>query len=738
MAEPNKTNREEGGQPEGGTTLEDRGRTEVRSERASCEDSSSITWDLTFLLPSSHPGSLGRLGNYEVLGRVGKGGMGLVLKAFDQTLHRTVALKVMHANLAASDENRRRFLREARAAAGINHPNVVTIHFVGEQRGMPYLVMEYVEGITLSERIKRGPPFDEASMVQIGTQIALGLGAAHERGVIHRDIKPSNVMLLNGREPVKITDFGLALTTLDGEPITSGCRVLGTPSYMSPEQVNGREVDPRSDLFSLGCVLYAMAVGRSPFQGTHTIEVAKKIEEQIPPPLHRSVAGISESFSGVVDRLLEKRPDRRFQSAQDLIQALCGQRVAPAVCTPREKPRRLSRRRVRWALIAAACLLAVAGPLLAWALGWRPFASATKVQTLFDDSRDTPVSQASLTVSKTGQADHQTIGEALARAGPGSTIRILDDAVYDEVIRIDDAERLRGLTLEADKHPTLAGRVGKQTVLAVRNTLGLTIRGVQVKPGADQHGIMIMGNVAGLTIDRVTCTHPEESKWANVYICEGAKGSRESPIRLQNCQFEFGEMGVNLDSLRGGAKVCFVQLENNRFLGNGMHIVLNEDVEDVGIRGNIFVGGTGVGMNLNGPSAHLIIGCNTFFHTPGWLRLLGASGSAREVLVYNNLILGAERIDLPGGTVAQLAETWSFKNNWWEPGPQTSLEVAKLVADVKANVALLSRDPEQVNFLRPPPDSPLGSAGAGGDLARHIGALAPLGGAAAGTGPAAR
>jgi tRNA A-37 threonylcarbamoyl transferase component Bud32 len=199
---------------------------------------------------------------YEIYDVRGRGGMGIVLDAFDTVLHRRVAIKVLSPQLATSQTAHRRFLREARAAAGINHVNVVTVHAVDEQAGMPYLVMEYVAGRTLRERIRLGP-LDLVTMPRIGAQIAAGLAAAHEHGVIHRDIKPANVLLADGVERVKISDFSLALVLLDNTQASSAERPVGTPAYMSPEKVGGQRVDACSDLFNLGCVLYAMSTGKS-------------------------------------------------------------------------------------------------------------------------------------------------------------------------------------------------------------------------------------------------------------------------------------------------------------------------------------------------------------------------------------------------------------------------------------------------------------------------------------------
>ena len=194
------------------------------------------TVDLNFLLPSENNDALGRIGEYDVLCVEGCGGMGIVLKAFDQALSRIVAVKVPAPELASSRRFRARFLREARAVAAISHPNVVTIHAVGEHNGLPYLVMEYISGRTLRHRMAQPPPFQLADILRIAAQVAEGLEAAHRRGVIHRDVKPSNIMLENGVERVKITDFGLARAALDQSGLTS----VGRPFLVQLQHDVGR------------------------------------------------------------------------------------------------------------------------------------------------------------------------------------------------------------------------------------------------------------------------------------------------------------------------------------------------------------------------------------------------------------------------------------------------------------------------------------------------------------------
>jgi hypothetical protein len=212
---------------------------------AACDD------PLEFLERCDKPDRLGLLANYEVLEILGRGGMGIVLRCVDVTLNRVVAIKVLAPQLAANAMARQRFLREGQAAAAVSHPHVVTIHAVDEFRGLPYLVMEYISGPTLQQKIDAGGALQLAQILRIGTQIASGLAAAHGLGLVHRDIKPANILLENGIERVKISDFGLA-RSIDDVRITQAGAVYGTPQYMSPEQAQGERVDQRSDLFSLG------------------------------------------------------------------------------------------------------------------------------------------------------------------------------------------------------------------------------------------------------------------------------------------------------------------------------------------------------------------------------------------------------------------------------------------------------------------------------------------------------
>lgn len=276
---------------------------------------------LELLSPCDQPGRLGQLGAYEVIEVIGRGGMGVVFRARDPKLNRDVAIKA----LAATSPNAvRRFLREAQAAAAVKHDHVVAIHSIHDDGPLPYLVLELIEGISLQERIDRGP-FAPDEIARIGSQIALGLEAAHRRGLVHRDIKPANILLEAGTGRVKITDFGLARTVEDGN-ITREGQIAGTPQFMSPEQARGQQADHRSDLFSLGSVLYSMCAGRSAFPAETALATLRGICDDAPPPIRSLNKNIPAWLDDVICRLLEKSPEKRPQSAQEVADLLTCQR----------------------------------------------------------------------------------------------------------------------------------------------------------------------------------------------------------------------------------------------------------------------------------------------------------------------------------------------------------------------------------------------------------------------------
>jgi eukaryotic-like serine/threonine-protein kinase len=321
-----------------------------------------------------------RIAHFQILGVLGRGGMGVVFRAHDEGLRRTVALKVL-PEASKNEEKRQRFLREARSAASIAHPNVAVVHQVGEAEGRVYIAMELVEGESLRQRLDRGL-LDVPTALEWARQIASGLAAAHGQGIVHRDLKPENVMITPAGA-LKLLDFGLAkklqLTTgparaagaAPAEPqVTSDeGRLMGTPAYMSPEQAFGEPVDMRSDVFSFGVVLYEMLAGARPFTGASNLGVLRSIERDVPRPLSQSRPGIPDGLDRLVARCLEKAPAARPASGAELSDALdrmvSADTVAPSSLAPaRTRSAPPPDRWRRWALASALAVAAIG-------VGWR-------------------------------------------------------------------------------------------------------------------------------------------------------------------------------------------------------------------------------------------------------------------------------------------------------------------------------------------------------------------------------
>jgi WD40 repeat protein/serine/threonine protein kinase len=331
---------------------------------------------LDFLAPPARAGSLGRLGHYEVLEVVGKGGMGVVLRAFDEKLQRVVAIKALLPALASTGSARQRFVREAQAAAAVTHDHVIDIHAVEDAGAVPYLVMQFIDGVTLQDKLDRSGPLSLKEVLRIGLQVASGLAAAHAQGLVHRDVKPANILLENGIERVKITDFGLA-RTMDDASLTQSGLIAGTPAYMSPEQAEGAKIDHRSDLFSLGSLLYTLCAGHAPFRAETTMAVLRRVCEDTPRPLREVNPDIPDWLAAIIAKLHAKSPEERYQSAAEVAE-LFGRHLAhlqqpgmgePTAQSERAVPKPQARRpRAQW--VAAVLLLAVAVLGVSAALYW--------------------------------------------------------------------------------------------------------------------------------------------------------------------------------------------------------------------------------------------------------------------------------------------------------------------------------------------------------------------------------
>ena len=272
--------------------------------------------------PPEKPGEVGTIGRYRVLKKLGQGGMGAVYLGFDVKLGRRVALKVMLPQHAADPESRERFLREARAVAMVRSDHVVTIFDVGEERGVAFIAMEYLLGSPLDLYLRANGELPLAQVLRIARETAVGLAAAHDLGLIHRDIKPGNIWLEAPKGRVKILDFGLARAQHEETQLTTSGLVVGTPAFMSPEQARGLKLDGRSDLFSLGVMLYRLITGKLPFDGSTTMAVLTSLAVDDPTPVRQVKPEVPPEFEAVISKLLAKKADDRYASAWDVLAAL--------------------------------------------------------------------------------------------------------------------------------------------------------------------------------------------------------------------------------------------------------------------------------------------------------------------------------------------------------------------------------------------------------------------------------
>lgn len=402
---------------------------------------------LLFLKPTDRAGYLGRLGNYEIRRVLGQGGAGMVLEALDPLLKRTVAIKTLAPWRVLDDETRQRFLREAQSAAALVHENVVAIYGVEQADALPYLVLEYVAGQTLHDRVQREGRLPFGEVIDLGVQIARGLAAAHGRSLIHRDIKPGNILLDGETGRAKIADFGLAKSIGDADLTMTGT-LLGTPEFMSPEQAERQEPDERSDIFSLGAVLYFMATGVSPFRGSSLFETLDNVRRCQPRPIQTLEAGLPNWFCDLVHRLLAKNPQQRLGWAKAVAEVLLQHgaqttliestlqqptlRIPPTTADSRPSPRGQAGRWIAAAVFAGITLVAAA---IFGLRNWQtPNRGDREISAPSPKAETPPSPPAPLLTSGiqiVGRSEvHSALSEAIAAAADNDVIEIYGNGPY--------------------------------------------------------------------------------------------------------------------------------------------------------------------------------------------------------------------------------------------------------------------------------------------------------------------
>lgn len=747
---------------------------------------------LASLAPSQEAGSLGRLDHYEVLEIVGRGGMGVVFRAKDTKLQRVVAIKVLAPQLAANGTSRKRFVREAQAAAAVRDEHVVGIHAVSDDGLVPYLVMEFIAGVTLAECVRRSGPMEVKEILRIGMQAASGLAAAHAIGLIHRDVTPGNILLENGVQRVKLSDFGLARAK-DDATLTQQGMIAGTPLYMSPEQARGERLDGRSDLFSLGSVLYTLCTGRPAFQATGTVAVLKRVCEDEPRSVRDLNPDIPEWLAALVSKLLAKDAAARFQSASELAQTLgehlaliqqsgLAPRVLPSVSAPApSKPTFPIRKGVRVAVLMCAVAATVVAAVLI-VQRWQtpeqhvegPAAGTKKDPSAPPDKppvkKGTPAvhDPRLLTVSQKpeGGGSFRSISEALVKVEPGMTIRVLDDAVYEEHLLINRPDQHRGVILEAAGKATLRLPAKEGDCIVIRSVPQFTLRGFQIQsvPGTRHALVYVDGPCSGMVLDRLDMGANFEGDCINLYNVPLAREA--PPIVIQGCTMRNGNYGVVVEGqFRKDfniAQPCSrLVIRNNMILNCRQGVCLRGAVQGAHVVSNVFADSDYSAIDLMDllPGARdVLIANNTLWRNEVALRIVDDHAKGKDYLkcknmrCQNNLVIGPRlKVDMTlinsarggkllkftGGDLQGLAQSpeWKFSHNWREvaalkPGaPYAEFWIAPDAKDrLEPSIKVLSHVLGNPNFLRPPKDSPLATAGVNdAALPPYIGAVPPEG-----------
>ena len=431
------------------------------------------------LEPPTHPHLVGMLDDYEIEEKVATGGMGIVFKARDPALDRTVAIKVLNTALGDAAEGRERFVREAKAAAALDHENILPIYQVNHSAKAPFLVMPFIEGQTLEDVMcERGAPLPPEEIRNIVRQVASGLAIAHDRGLIHRDIKPANILMEPGTDRIRIADFGLARTVWDPALTQSGV-ITGTPLFMSPEQAGDEPVDARSDLFSLGAMTYYLATAKYPFAAARSLTVLRKVRDEEPVPVAELNAETPPWLAGLISRLMKKDPADRPQSAEEILAMLehpeaTSDEVPTARASPKSSTSPAKRRPMPFILASCGALAGIAAVAIALRDNFAPSDHSDSISLAADgDQQRAAVAAESLTANIIRRSGDTEPAASLTEAGrkvrAGDVIELSTTngtAFITPTIRINKAITIRA----AEGHTPVIEAAGPvfQTASALR------------------------------------------------------------------------------------------------------------------------------------------------------------------------------------------------------------------------------------------------------------------------------
>lgn len=692
-----------------------------------------------------------KIGNYELQQQLGHGGMGAVYAATELASGRPVAVKVLLPKNSQDEQFRKRFLREARAGALLNGPHIVPVIGMLEESGTLYLVMQRIQGGNLQHWLRHHPNCDIDWIISISRQIAQGLAFAHAAGVIHRDIKPSNILLSDDGKTAYIADFGLAMLSQSPDGLTTTGKPLGTPNYMSPEQIRGQGIDHRTDLFSLGCVMYAMVTGESPFSADTIAATTWRIMQYSPPSLDRVDPRVPRFLSQIVTRLLKNDPNERYSSAQEVDEALSQKRESDPDETQIHSDQNslvIVPRPSRSSSIGMVALSVFTGVIVAVVLTWvlvnswpsgvaevpaKPppgsnVGMPSTPQVPPTTSGTATRAERTWTVSADGPADFRSVRSALVEAGPGDEIKVLDSATYDGPVLIDEPVRLRGIRLTSPLHATLrmsapAGRLATLTVLGTRDVF---IEGFNVEGGYEHHGVYFNGDVAGCSLSGVAVTQLPNAAWANLMLARECRGTAEDPLIIRGCRFPTAKYGIftGREDTPDAMEAAHLIVDGNEFHGDGTHLEMAHSARHVRIQNNVFRNGNGIRLRLPAPvaSGDFTICNNTFFEVNNWLQLEPALAEF-DGKAANNLLIALRGPSWP--PQLERFTRWKFFNNVVEIPDQTEESLFMPFGQSIRDARLVSRLPGEPGFLRPAPASLAAKAGSGDTMPVHVGAKAP-------------